>query len=143
MQQALVDKHVDIKLRLQLFDVVVTPAVMYALETCPLTEIQRERLDITQRRMLRRMVGWVCYDDESWEERGRRMKKRLESALELRPVMDWSKRLAIRTDKMIRSIEAAPHWTRLAYQWDPRTCSNLNEHDARRPRGRRAHGANE
>ena len=108
LQQALVGKHVETKLRLQLPDIVGTPAIVYALGKCPLIKLQLERLHITQRRMLRQMVGWACYDDESSEERGRRMKKRIESALELHLVMDWSKRLAIRTVKMIRFIEAAP-----------------------------------
>ena len=136
LQQTLTDKHVDIKLRLQLFDVVVTPTVLYALETCPLTVSQRDRLDVTQRCMLRRMVGWVCYDNESWEERGRRMRKRLTTALELRPVMDWSEQLANRREKMLSTMDEASHWTKLAYKWEPRLCSNLNKHDARRLRGR-------
>ena len=136
LQETLTDKKVDVRLRLQLFDVVVTPSVMYGLETCPLTMSQLQRLDTTQRCMLRRIVGWVGFDNESWEERGRRMKKRLMTALELRPVMDWSKRLKKKKEKMICSLDFAPHWTKLAYQWQPLTCSILNEHHARRPRGR-------
>ena len=36
--------------------------------------------------MLRRMVGWVNYADDTWEESGRRMAERLRQCLASRPI---------------------------------------------------------
>ena len=66
-QHVFEDKHVTLVLH-------ISPTLFYSLDTCPLTEVQKHRIDVTQRVMLRRMVGWTSYGDNSWEERGRRMK---------------------------------------------------------------------
>ena len=36
-RHALVDKHIDVRLRLRLFDAVVTPCALYGLSSAPLT----------------------------------------------------------------------------------------------------------
>ena len=65
------DKNINIKLRLKLFESVVTPTALYGLETCSLTHYDEERLDIAERRMLRRIVGWCPFEpEETWSERG-------------------------------------------------------------------------
>ena len=53
----------------------ISPTVCYSLDTCPLTNVLNSRLDVTQRVMLRRMVGWVSFTRDTWEERGRKMKR--------------------------------------------------------------------
>ena len=77
------------------------------------------RVDITQRTMLRRIVGWVSYADDSWEERGRRMAERLRRCLVLHPVKDWSERINERKVKMIESQHDWPYWTWHSYAWHP------------------------
>ena len=42
--------------------------------------------------MLRRIVGWVRFDDEAWQLTGHRMKRRLEAAFAQHPIEDWSVR---------------------------------------------------
>ncbi len=75
-----------VKLRLRLFDTVVTPTAIYSLSTTPLTTIQLAKLDAVQRKMLRRIIGWIRFDDEEWETTGQRMKARLDAALHLCPM---------------------------------------------------------
>ena len=93
LQDSLVNKHVDVRLRLKLFDAAVSASVLYSLDTCPITASQLKKLDAVQNRMLRRIVGWVSFEDEPWEEIGRRMKVRLQRALALHPVSRWSDRI--------------------------------------------------
>ena len=88
--------------RLKLFDSVITPTVLYSLSTTPLTEAQLRKLDATQRKMLRRIVGWSRDDDESSEETGRRMKRLLEAGLKSYPIKDWSISRAARRESVMR-----------------------------------------
>ena len=62
------NKHVNIKLRLRLFDTVVTPAVLYGLTAFPLTQHDIEQLGVTQRKMLRKSSG-----GRSWQMMNGRM----------------------------------------------------------------------
>ena len=133
LEETLLDKQVSIRLRLKLFDAVVTPALLYSLETCPLTENQRERLNAVQRRMLRRIVGWVCFEEETWEQRGHRMKLRLDNALRLYPIVNWSAQVQKRKQDLWRRVSSidAPSFTAKAHLWSPVDCASLNrvEHD--------------
>ena len=64
LQQVLTNRKIPVHLKLQLFDSVVSPTVLYGLYTTPLTATQLDRLDAVQRKMLRRIVGWVRDGDE-------------------------------------------------------------------------------
>ena len=48
------------------------------------------KLDAVQRKMMRKLVGWVRFADKDWEITGQRMKARLEAALARFPIPDWS-----------------------------------------------------
>ena len=61
--------------------------------------------------MLRRVVGWVCYDEDTWPERGSRMKARLEKALQLHQVAAWSKQVQDTKLKLLTEIQRGPMWT--------------------------------
>ena len=56
-QHVFEDKHVTLVLRFKLFESIISPTMLYSLDTCPLTEVQKQRIDVTQRVMLCRMVG--------------------------------------------------------------------------------------
>ena len=107
-----------------------------ALDTAPLTAAMLERLNVVQRCMMRRMVGWICYQTDSWEERGRRMKQRLQHALTLHPVMQWSEQYARRKSRVKANMQAAPLWTQAAYMWNPVACASRNNHTPYRNVGR-------
>ena len=78
--------------RLRFFDACVSPTVLFALVSFPLTRDQVEVLDALQRKMLRRIVGWRRVDGEPWDETMRRMRDRLERARRLHNWQRWSYR---------------------------------------------------
>ena len=90
MSATLCNKKLPVKLRFRLFDSVVTPAGVYSMATTPLTCTQMQGVDVIQRKMLRKIVGWHRHADETWDQTGHRMKTRLAAALEQYHVKDWS-----------------------------------------------------
>ena len=90
LQHSWTNRRVPLKLQLKLFDSVVSPTALYSLPTTPLTSGQLAKLDATQRKMLRKIVGWRRVEDEAWETTGRHMKERLQRALQEQPVKQWS-----------------------------------------------------
>ena len=96
------NRYINIKQRLKLFDTCISPALLYSLDTCPLTGADFERIDATQRKMLRHIVGWVPFanDSESWEDRGHRMKMKMTKVLGLYPITAWSTRIKERKLKL-------------------------------------------
>ena len=138
LQTSLTNRHVNIKLRLKLFNATVTPTLIYGLETCALDQKQLDHLDITQRKMLRRIVGWVFEDSDSWEDAGRRMKQRLESARRLHYIADWSSGVSKRKKHLLSRLMShhAPSLPKLAHKWSPTACAALNNSRPHRARGR-------
>ena len=116
----------------------MSPTAVYSLGTTPLTTSQLERLDATQRRMLRRIVGWVRYDDEGWEVTGSRMKRKLQTALAQRPVRAWSEARDHNRRRMIKRLTegAAPTLAGLAFDWQPASHNVQNGTRAYRAQGR-------
>ena len=86
----LTNKHVALKLRLKFFDSVLSPTVLFGLATLPLSKSQLQRLDVTQRKMLRTIVGWVAVDSTDWKTTMQRMNEKLDAALRLYPISLWS-----------------------------------------------------
>ena len=135
----LLNRKIPVPLRLKLFHSVVTPAVCYSLSTTPLTSEQIGKLDAVQRKMLRKIVGWVRFDDEDWETTGRRMKARLEAALERHPVLEWSRARELARDRLLRTVDTgtAPLVAQLAANWVPsQVRDHLLQHAPHRRRGR-------
>ena len=135
LQNIFEDKHIPICLRLKLFDAAITPTILYSLETCPLTDNLQDRLNVAQRTMLRRLVGWVCSDDDTWEERGRRMKHKMSSCLSRYPICEWSESIYERKLKCLSDVASLPFWTHSAINWDPVSCRSANFGSAFRSRG--------
>ena len=127
-QHVFEDKQVSVKLRFKLFDSIVSSTILYGLDTARLTAAMLHRIDVTQRTMLRRIVGWVCYSDDSWGDNGRRMANRLRRCLELHPLKDWSEMINERKAKMIENESEWPYWTKSAVKWSPVECARLNFH---------------
>ncbi len=59
---------------------VVSSTLLYGLDTVPLTDSLSNRLDVVQRVMLKRIIGWICYSEDTWEDRGRRMAEKMRKA---------------------------------------------------------------
>ena len=58
-KRIILNKHVSPKLRLKLFDLVVSYTATFGLAILQLMKVQVHKLDVVQRRMLRSIVGWV------------------------------------------------------------------------------------
>ena len=136
LQQVFEDKHIPIKLRLKLFDAAISSTVLYSLESCPLTEKLLYRLDVVQRTMLRRMIGWVSFKEDTWYERGHRMKVRFQKCMQCYPVGEWSEAIHIRKSTLMSKIDELPFLTYSALKWDPVACGSANFCCAYRSRGR-------
>ena len=128
-RETLQNKRVPLHLRLRLFNSTVSPSALYSLSSTPLTACQLEKLDITQRRMLRRIVGWVRVEGEAWQLTGHRMRQGLDAALAVCPVPPWSISRNRQQDRLRVRVESGngPLSTKLAHAWVPQ---------GRRPQGR-------
>ena len=126
LQHVFEDKHIPLKLRLKLFDSAITSTVLHSLESCLIHDKLFHRLDVVQRKMLRRIIGWISHSDETWDERGRQMKKRFQKCMESYPVSDRSVSIHIRETLIEPEIENLPFLSSSALRWDPVACSSAN-----------------
>ena len=78
----LTNQNISVKLRLKLFDAVVTPSILFGLAAIPMHQMALEKIAVTQRKMIRKIVGWVRVANEPWETTMRRMNQRMERALQ-------------------------------------------------------------
>jgi len=94
---------------------------------------QLEKLNATQRRMLRNMVGWTRMDAEDWSDTMRRMRRKVESALLSFPVADWSAQFLRNQFRFARRVAVRfSDWPFRVSQWQP----GLSVAGAERSRGR-------
>lgn len=123
----LCNRNVSIKLRLKLFDSVVTPTILFGLAILPLSQMSLREIEIVQRKMMRKIPGWVRMPDESWEETMRRMKERVRSALQQYPVMPWKKRIGKYLWNFIMRVKSAPHvaWIFQSSMWAPNNIDDV------------------
>ena len=119
LQHTLCNRKIPVHLRLKLFESVVSPTVLYSLSTTPLTTTQCERLDGVQRKMLRRIVGWVRLGDEDWDVTGHRMKMRLQAALARYPIGTWSEARERQKRRLVSKLVSseAPALACRVYRW--------------------------
>ena len=116
----LLDRNINIRSRLKFFNSVISTTVLYGLPACALTAQQVESLDILQRKMLRRIVGWARQGDEEWSETMRRMRMKVDRALCLYPVEAWSKQLLRRQFRMVcRLSRCRDEWAMRVSCWNP------------------------
>ena len=119
-RQCLTNQHVHVKLRLKLFEAVVTPTVMFGLTTIPVTAGQLQQLDAVRRRMLRSIVGWIRSPGEDWADTMRTMNGGLQRANDEYPTQAWSQQFASRqfslADRLARRSDTCPA---KAASWDP------------------------
>ena len=124
-QHVFENKMVSIFLRLRMFDSVITSTTLFAMETVPLTDQLQNRLDVVQRTMLRRMIGWVCISEESFAERGHRMKEQMRKIQEKHSMESWSSLLNDR-------LHECPYWCKQTMKWHSYFNRHLNFSQPRR-----------
>ena len=119
---SLTNRHVDLKLQLRLFEAVVLPSALYGLSTAPLTAAHLEKLDATQRKMMRRMLGFVKERDDTWEDAQRRMTRKPTTAIRMFKVRIFSEELARRRQALFTRVaytSTNPLVTQV-FSWDPK-----------------------
>ena len=134
-----VTRKISLKLRLELFDAVVSPCVLFGLGTLPLYVDALTKLEATQRKMLRRIVGWVRDSEEPWASTMSRMKQRMETASSIRPIHGWRDRILSARQKQCERIGniTAHDLPRLAAEWCPTATQDMSiQSTFSRPRGR-------
>jgi hypothetical protein len=128
----LMNNNVDIKLRLKLFESIVTPTVLFGLTTLPLTASKLQQLDAVRRRMLRSIVGWKRHTGEEWSCTVRRVNLKMDAALTAFPLETWTAQLANRQFQLAARFLSKPaSWPLLVAKWDP---SDLYRRQPGRPR---------
>ena len=129
----LLDQNINIRSRLRFFQSVISTTVMYGLPACALTKKLVESLDVVQRKMLRKMVGWSRIDGEYWSDTMRRMREKVQGALRLHHVEDWSRQFLRRQFRMICRLQKQDNeWAMQVSRWSPAETNSA----AHRARGR-------
>ena len=129
----LTNRHVSIKGRLQLFNAVITPTILFGLGSLPLTKRQLEEIDVLQRKMLRSIVGWYRVEGEAWSDTMRRMKSRVQSSLRQSPVTAWSEVYRSTQHSFVARIVKQSAWPLFAASWDTTRHSNFTTQPKRKP----------
>ena len=130
---------ISIQLRLRLFDAVITPTILYGLAVLPMSSSSLRKIQVVEKKMLRKMVGWIRIGDETWETTMRRMKHRVARALKQHPLKSWSVRMARYQWKIILRIKSAldDSWIKRSSMWQPNAIEDdSSEYVPHRNRGR-------
>ena len=114
-KKVILNKHVSLARRLRYFDSCVTPAIQFGLCTLPMTKHKLDQLDILQRKMLRRIIGWRRVEDEPWRDTMKRMNQRMEHAEQLYTCKVWSNVFAEAQWRYVSHIIHGPisMWSRI------------------------------
>ena len=137
------NSHISLRRRLHYFDVCVTPTILFALPVFPLHQSHLQALDVLQRKMLRRIIGWRMLQDESWKDVMAIMKDRFARAQCLYYSEPWSMRFARNQWRYINHLlRGSPLlWSRslCKYNWSSHidsSSSSLPQRRQGRPRMR-------
>ena len=124
-------------LKLRLFSAIITPTVLYGMASAPLTNTLVHRINVTERRMIRLIIGWVRVDRSGWPGTMRRMRARIDRVLERFPLQRWTQQIFKRQWELSHRWANMDNedWTTQAVLWDPTTTYN-SEHEPTRRQGR-------
>ena len=116
----LTNKHIALKLRLQLFDAVVAPTILFGLATLPLTKSDYHTVDKLQRKMLRLIVGWIRHDGEDWSDTMSRMNRRIAFAMTIWECKPWSWQIFSKQFRVATKIfDQQSSWAAATSTWTP------------------------
>ena len=125
----LLNKNVSIKLRLKLFDSVVTPSLLFGLHVLPISKISMDKIMVCQRKMLRKIVGWTRHPQDSWETVMRAMKIKIQNAMTRYYVRPWDQCIQEKKishlDRLIVMHDV--RWEKLSMQWEPTKVQDLSQ----------------
>ena len=77
-------------------------------------------LDVVQRRMLRKIVGWTRLENEPWDDTMRRMNLKVNNALATHPMENWSVQLLRRQYRLAHRVGVmTDSWPARIARWHP------------------------
>ena len=126
-------------MRLESFDAAVSPCVLFGMGVLPIYQEMMEKIDITRRKMLRRIVGWVRIREEDWSITMKRMSERVSRALIQWPSKPWPERIYLMQWNYACRVRSLPclSWVVLSCKWEPHRILDVSLGVlVSRPRGR-------
>ena len=135
----LCNRKISIQLRLKFFDAIVSPTILFGLGALPLSTISLRKVEVVERKMLRKIVGWVRIQDEAWDITMRRMKYRVQRGLQQYPFILWRRRIAKSLWKLVLRIRSSPSesWINESSFWAPNDINDTSsDYFPHRSRGR-------
>ena len=119
--RVLANTNISLRLRLRLFDAVVTPTAVYGLSSNGLTDDHRRRIGSARRLMLRKVVGYTKLDDDTWEDAGRRSKLKIQWTMDnVYMVSDWLQNIARARWRLVhKSSLDRDSWPSIVMRWMP------------------------
>ena len=124
----LTNRHIPLALRMRFFELTVRPTAVFALHVLPLGAQCRERIDATERKMKRCIVGWVRRPEDDWAATMRLMRDKVARADALHATPSWTETIDKQRSKLDLHLQTSLcHWPRLLTNWAP---------PGKRPRGR-------
>ena len=114
------NRHITISLRLKLFQSMVSSAALFGLHVLPLSQKTLSRVNATEKRMLRSIVGWVRRPDDDYKALMSRMKQRVERALRTYPTKTWCQAVFRAQWSFAQHTQNSKcAWPRRALNWAP------------------------
>ena len=94
----------SLKYRLHYFDICITPCILFALAAFPITKLRLEHLNVLQRKMLPRIIGWRRIQGEDWHDTMERMNTRMQMGYRQYQWLQWDTRFAKAQWRLITHI---------------------------------------
>ena len=126
-KEELTNKDIPLNLRLRLLQTVITPTVLYGCSAWALTEAQKQKLQTTQMRMLRRIIGRrrkveeETGDIETWVSWIKRTTEIAKTKMKEHKIQEWRDTADSRKEKWKARLETLDpgKWAYQAYNWYP------------------------
>lgn len=119
----LTNKKVHLRLKRKVYQSCIEPALLYGCETWALRLQDRRRLIVTQRKMMRKMIGITLLDRRTNEWLQNTVKLPDVRARVIRKKWNWARKIALMEPE---------RWTRRLIEWRPMEC----QRPIRRPKTR-------
>ena len=115
----------------------ISPIILFGLSEIALTRLQLQKFIMIFKRMLRSIVGRVSLESDTWHETMSRMKVRVDRALVVFPIHDWSTQVMRHQFRLAsRVVIDRLGWVAKCIEWHPRFIFNDAYRCPGRPRRR-------
>ena len=127
----------------EIYFVCVVSKLLYSLEGVVCKAVDRQRFNAFYcrclRQMLRLIIGWTYAEEESWQERGHRMRIKLQNTIRIYDVQLWNRTALRRKWNWACRVAcmSSSRWSRQTASFDPAIHMQTGQsHILKRSRGR-------